>query len=108
MPRIATVCLNEHIEEDILLEVARLLGASPVRLPAGFVDGPDIEVEDAELELFLNWDCLRGHGRGSYAQDDAECRSRRIDLRGPTDLDPGPLPMEEAPEDITGTHLVLI
>lgn len=107
MPSTATVCLVEHIDEDVLLEVARMMGDSPVRLPPGFVEGWEVEIEDAELEPFLDWDCIRGHGRGSYAQPESECRTRRIDLRGPTDHDPGPLEMEEAPEDITAKHLIL-
>lgn len=42
---------------------------------------------------------------GFYCEDAAECASRRIDLRGPTDRDPGPLPMEEATEDVAGVTL---
>jgi hypothetical protein len=107
MATVAMVQLAEHIDDEILLEVARMMGDSPVRLPSGFVEGPDVTVEDADLEPFLDWDQDRGHGRGSYAQDVEECRSRRVDLRGPTDLDPGPLPMEEAPEDLPDHHLTL-
>jgi hypothetical protein len=107
MATVALVQLGEHIDDELLLEVARMMGGSPVRLRCGFVEGPEIQLEDDEIEPFLDWDHDRGHGRGGYAQDVAECRSRRVDLRGPTDLDPGPLPMEEAPDDLPAHHLTL-
>lgn len=107
MARVATVFLRDHVDEDVLLEVARVMSCSPLHRPAGFVEGWDVEIEDWDLEPFLDWDHRRGHGQGFFRQDEHECRSRRIDLRGPTDLDPGPLPMEEAPEDITARHLIL-
>ncbi|MBX2804232.1 MAG: hypothetical protein KTR31_41610 [Myxococcales bacterium] len=91
-----------------MLQVACVMRADGGQLEPRFVAGPDDgEDLEPELELFMDWDGLRVDGRGTYAQDDDECRSRRVDLRGPTDADPGPLPMEEAPEDITAKHLIL-
>lgn len=100
MGRVASVVLLDHVDPDLLLALAR-------RMRATFVGLPEIEVEDVEIEPFFDWDAWRGHGRGYFREDAAECRTRRIDLRAPTDEDPGPLPMEEAPEDITAKHLFL-
>ena len=107
MARVATVILREYVDPEILLAVAGHMPGSPVGWPPGFVRLPEIELDDAELEPFFDWDAWRGHGRGYFRQDAAECRTRRIDLRAPTDEDPGPLPMEEAPDDITAKHLIL-
>jgi len=101
MARLATVSLRDHVSRDLLVEVVRLMCGRPL----GFVDAPEVDV-DAEIEPFFDWDAIRGHGAGFFCGDEHECRSRRVDLRGPTDLDPGPLPMEEAPEDITARHLI--
>jgi len=102
MARIATLSLRDHLSEDLLVQVVRIMMGGRI----GFLDGPDLSLEDVELEPFWNWDNVRGHGHGYFCGDEVECRSRRVDLRGPTDLDPGPLPMEEAPEDITARHLI--
>lgn len=102
MPRVATLSLRDHAGE-LLAEIARMLLAP--RAPS-FVRGEDAEVEpdpeDAELDLeaFLDWDRIRGDGRGFFSSDPHECATRRVDLRGPTDLDPGPLPMEEGPVEL--------
>jgi hypothetical protein len=37
----------------------------------------------------------RSLGWGYFCHDADERRSRRLDMRGPTDLDPGPLAMSE-------------
>ena len=102
MARVATLILREYVDPELLLAVAGRMGRAPA-----FVRLPEIELDDAEIEPFFDWDAWRGHGRGYFRQDAAECRTRRIDLRAPTDEDPGPLPMEEAPEDITAKHLIL-
>ncbi|HHO54597.1 MAG TPA: hypothetical protein ENK18_27910 [Deltaproteobacteria bacterium] len=108
MPKITIASLVDHVANDVLLRVATLYNSSPLRRGPRFVDGPeDLQAEEPELELFMDWDNDRGHGRGAYTQDGDECRSRRVDLRGPTDADPGPLPMEEAPDDVTAQHLSL-
>jgi hypothetical protein len=99
MGRVATFILTEHVDPELLLAVVR-------RIPGAFVRLPEIVVEDADIEPFFDWDAWRGHGRGFFRQDADECRTRRVDLRAPADEDPGPLPMEEAPEDITAKHLI--
>ena len=105
MPRTAAVRLRDRLAKELMLRMATWM-RGPVG--ADFVVGPEeVRVEEPEMELFMDWDSVRGDGRGAYAQDVAECRSRRLDMRGPTDRDPGPLPMEEAPEDITAKHLIL-
>jgi hypothetical protein len=101
MPRVATVSLKDHVSDDLLAQLARILCGTP--LAADFVKRADQPDVDAELEPFFDWDSVRGDGRGFFRTDPRECASRRVDLRGPTDLDPGPLPMDEAPEDVTAS-----
>jgi len=101
MPRVATVSLRDHVSDDLLSQVARILCGTP--MSAGFVQRGDLPEVDSELEPFFDWDSVRGDGRGFFRSDPRECASRRVELRGPTDLDPGPLPMDEAPEDITAS-----
>lgn len=108
MPRIAAVRLRDRIAKDLMLRVANAMRGTRSGVRAGFVAGPaNVQIEEPELELFMDWDAWRADGRGAYAHDPDECQSRRVDLRGPTDADPGPLPMEEAPEDVTANRLFL-
>ena len=100
MARLATASLRDHVSHELLVDVVRLMAGQP--LP--FVEGPEVIGADADVEPFLDWDANRGHGAGFFCGDAHECRSRRIDLRGPTDLDPGPLPMEEAPDVPADAH----
>jgi hypothetical protein len=86
------------LDEGEALDFAVLLDAALV--PSG---SPAADGEDADL--FADWDHARGHGLGFFRFDPTECATRRVDLRGPTDLDPGPLPMEEAPDDVEALHL---
>jgi hypothetical protein len=97
MPHVATASLRDHVDDDLLAAVSRLMWSSDPT-PA-FVERADVPPTDLELEPFLNWDDRRGDGRGLYLSDPVECASRRVDLRGPTDLDPGPLPMEPGPDE---------
>lgn len=99
MPRVATGSIREHLDDALLSELVRVC-VRPVE-PA-FVEAA-APADDADLEPFADWDAHRGHGRGFFLGDRRECATRRVDLRGPTDLDPGPLPMEEAPADVTGS-----
>ena len=103
MGRIATVSLTQLVPDELMRGIARwIVGARP-----GFVTGDGPRHPD-EVELFDDWDGHRGHGVGHYSGDADECRSRRIDLRGPTDLDPGPLPMDEpTDEDVDVLELCL-
>lgn len=102
MPRVATLSLRSQEGGDLLAELARVLFSS--RQPA-FVSGWDLPLDGEdpllrdEIEAFVDWDVLRGDGRGFFLSDRRECATRRVDLRGPTDLDPGPLPMEEGPPE---------
>jgi hypothetical protein len=106
MARVATVSLRHLLGDEVVAELARILCAAPA--PPTFADAdaeppPGLAVAldaDPNLEPFVDWDAARGRGRGFFRTDRDECASRRIDLRGPTDLDPGPLPMEEAPEHV--------
>lgn len=99
MPRVATVSIRDDMQNALLTELVRVWSTDA--RAAGFLTGAD--GADEELEAFEDWDVVRGHGRGFFHGDARECASRRVDLRGPTDLDPGPLPMEEAPPDVTGS-----
>lgn len=105
MSRVATVSLREHVDNSLLAEIARVccLAIAAEGTPA-FADVPDV---DEELEPFQDWDVLRGHGLGFFHSDPRECATRRVDLRGPTDLDPGPLPMDEAPPEVTASARLL-
>jgi hypothetical protein len=106
MPRVATLSLRDHAGGDLLTDLLRALFVSP---PPAFVRGGDRPVvEDPELEPFIDWDQLRGDGRGFFSSDRHECASRRVDLRGPTDLDPGPLPMEEGSGEEFAQRLVFV
>jgi hypothetical protein len=98
MPRIATVALRDLLGPELMAGLARILAQQ--QTPLGEV-APVCEpvVHDPELEPFQDWDAVRGRGAGFFRSDADECASRRVDLRGPTDVDPGPLPMDEAPED---------
>ncbi len=109
VPRTAAIRLRDRVAKEVMLRVANWMRHLRQGEPSpGFVTGPeDLEIEEPEMELFMDWDAVRGDGRGAYSQDDDECRSRRVDLRGPTDRDPGPLPMEEARGDTSATHLLL-
>jgi hypothetical protein len=105
MPRVATLSLRDHAGGDLLTDLVRALFTSP--LPS-FVSGDDraLEEDDLELEPFIDWDQVRVDGRGFFSSDRHECASRRVDLRGPTDLDPGPLPMEEGSSEESAQRLV--
>lgn len=99
MGRVAMVSVSSLIPDELMRAVARWLsGARP-----GFVVGALPRDED-EVELFVDWDDPRHHGGEHFVGDAEECRSRRIDLRGPTDLDPGPLAMDERVEDGSEVH----
>ena len=68
----------------------------PRRGCAGWDGGDD--------DLFADQDRARGLD-GFYVEDAAECASRRVDLRQPTDRDPGPLEMDEAPDGVAAVRL---
>lgn len=91
-----TIALQEHLDDELMLQVARAMSRSALYRPPGFFDGPPLEDdEDEERALFGDHD-LRATDRGLFIHPEEECRSRRVDLRGPTDRDPGPLETEPA------------
>lgn len=96
MGRTRTIALREYVDNDLLLQIARAMRGSALHRRPGFLDGPDDAVSE-EDELFGDHD-VRATDRGFYAQPWEECRTRRVDLRGPADRDPGPLEMEPADE----------
>src|SRR5690242_15270588 len=99
MPRVATLSLRDHAGDELLTELARLLlaprEASFVRgwddgeAPAQLDPAEEERERDLALDAFRDWDHHRGDGWGFFSSDRRECASRRVDLRGPTDLDPG-------------------
>jgi hypothetical protein len=107
MSRLATVSLREHVDNSLLGEIARLCCLAIVSEGAPAFVEPDPNEVDEDLEPFQDWDVRRGHGLGFFHSDARECATRRVDLRGPTDLDPGPLPMEEAPPEVTASARLL-
>ena len=92
----ATISLCEHVDRTLVLKVASAMADSALYRQPGFLDGPEAPMDDWEL-LFQDHD-PRLLGWGYFSHDEEERRSRRLDMRGPTDVDPGPLPMAE-PED---------
>jgi hypothetical protein len=76
------------------------------RLPELVFEPADLPAEkDDDLALFEDHDRVRGLGRGVFWHDAEECRSRRLDMRGPLDLERGPLEMEEDDGDEPGIRL---
>lgn len=94
MGRTRTIALREYVDDELLLQIARAMRDSALHRRPGFLDGPAGEASEDE-ELFGDHD-IRTTDRGFYAHPREECRSRRVDLRGPADRDPGPLAMEPA------------
>ncbi len=95
MSTTATVRLTDHFDSELLVRDRVDHVRDAPRVAPGYVDDVDAWFENEQLELFHDWDSTAGRGRGFFTKDEAECRSRRVDLRGPTDADPGPIEMEE-------------
>ena len=96
--RAAHLDLARLLDDDDLLAIFRPRFAPPLEVDAPPAPGPD-DWEALEDLLFADQDGDRGHGSGFYAFDAEEAASRRVDLRGPSDHDPGPIPLEEAEDD---------
>lgn len=90
MGRTTVVRLVRHLEEA-LVEAIKATAPRP-DVP---VEAPDDHLDD-EAALFADREGQFRRQRGFFSFDEAERRSRRVDLRGPLDRDPGPIPMEEA------------
>lgn len=101
MGRTTTIAVRDHVDGETLNALATIL-TLPVR--RRLQEDPEVDPDD-ELSLFRDWDACRGGGAGFFCQDEAERRSRRLDMRGPLDLERGPIEMEEAPEDLPGVCL---
>jgi hypothetical protein len=97
--RTAIIRLGQQLDDATLRAVA-VVFSRPYGREFGYVDEPEDDPDDPlALSLFDDHDDDRGRGRGFYAQDEQERASRRVDLRGPLDLDVEPIEMEEgAPE----------
>ena len=99
MGRTAIIRLGQQINDATLRAVAVVFSRPYARDP-GFVEQPADDPNDPlGLSLFDDHEDDRGAGRGFYAQDERERQSRRVDLRGPLDLDQEPIEMEEGVPD---------
>lgn len=83
------VDLRAHLHQA-LLECLKSQAAT-TRQPA-----LEFEELDDDQSLFADHEPLFKHVRGFFNYDQRELRTRRLDMRGPLDLDPGPIEMEEA------------
>jgi hypothetical protein len=93
----ATLSLCERLDARVVLKIAgEMPGSSLYRHPR-FLKGPATPLESSWDSLFAHHD-PRSLGWGYFCPDAAERRSRRLDMRGPTDVDPGPLAMNDAEE----------
>lgn len=99
--RTATISLKKVVDDELVLKLARDLATQALLRPPAFIDG---EGPDGEDSLFADYRA-RDTDLGYFSYDEAERRSRRVDLRGPTDRDPGPLQMEEADEAAAAIEL---
>jgi hypothetical protein len=99
MGRCATIDTSDLVDPVTRRTLAAIL-TRPLRRRTDA--GPD-EV-DEELAWFFDHDS-RPTG-GFFAQPKEECRTRRLDMRGPLDLEKGPIEMEEAPPDADGACLL--
>jgi len=84
--------LPEHLRHAVKTRIAERYA----------VDHGDPEPDE---DLFGDFDAERGRGRGAYVFDEAEAASRRVDLTGCGDPDPGPIALEEAPPGLDATVL---
>jgi len=99
-----TLSLRDHLDSETLLQVASAMPGSAIYREPRFIDGPDGAPDNDWSSLFEHQD-PRGMGWGFFSLDAQERHSRRIDLRGPTDLDPGPLAMCEPQDSDAGIVL---
>lgn len=98
------ICLD-----DLLRDVARRDAIRRARVGLRLVDDgalPTAALPDEE-SLFADHDRWLGRGDGFFAEDPRELATRRLDMRGPLDRDPGPIEMEEAGDERVGVVLDL-
>lgn len=96
--RPASIALRDHVDPTWLLRVASAMSDSALHRDPYFLDGPADEDEDEWTTLFQDHNARDAH-LGYYRHPDREARSRRLDMRGPTDFDPGPIAMQEPEGD---------
>jgi len=94
MARITYVAFGEHLHEALL--VAFKACAVEQTSQDGHPGSTGHELED-DLALFADHDAPAPRGSGFFSYGEEERRSRRLDMRGPLDHDPGPIPMDEGP-----------
>ena len=94
MAHTTTLSLCEHIDAETMLRVASAMRDSALYREPRFLDGPDDNGENEWESLFQHHD-PRSLGWGYFCHDETERESRRLDMRGPNDFDPGPLAMGE-------------
>lgn len=95
MGRTTTITLREHVDDEVMLRIARSTARSALYRPPGFLDDAEGHADGDEDEDLFGDHTYRSGTRGVYAHAEEECRSRRVDLRGPTDHDPGPIDMDD-------------
>ncbi len=101
MARTTTFALRDHVDDEWLLRLARIMSESPLHREPCF-PGELEEFASVDNEELIPFDDVNSRcaALGYFSADERERRSRRIDLRGPTDWDPGPIEMAEgASED---------
>lgn len=96
------ICLD-----DLLRDVARREATRRARAALPVVDDPGLPTDalPEDEALFADHDRWLGRGDGYFAEDPIELATRRLDMRGPLDRDPGPIEMEEADDERGGVVL---
>ena len=100
MARTMWVSLGDQLPAALL----RALKARAVE-QTGSAPPPLPDPGDPDAALFADHDAALRHAGGYFSYDEAERRTRRIDLRTPYDRDPGPIPMEEAGPGVDAIEL---
>jgi len=110
----ATIALCEHVDGDAVLAVASAMSGSVLYRVPQFLDDAQLLVDrgvgvseaDDEWDLLFEDHNERALRWGYFSHDENERRSRRLDMRGPTDFDPGPLAMCEP--DVDDACVILV
>ena len=104
MGRSTTIALGKQVDPRTRRVVAAVLTKEcrPIRRSSTPVLP---KCDDDELALFLDYDLYGKYG--FFSQPESECRSRRLDMRGPLDLDKGPIEMEESVTDPNSGTVIL-
>lgn len=104
MGRSTTIALGRQVDPQVRRVVAAVLTKDCRRIRRN--NTPAVQdLDDEELVWFLDYDRIGGYG--FFSQPESECRSRRLDMRGPLDLDKGPIEMEESVSDPNSGTVIL-